>query len=111
MHFRERRSSVTTEKNFAGKLQQLRAAAGLSQYELAKRAGVTRQTLSRLEMGDSEPSWTTVQMLALALGVDCTALADPNLQAPAAEPPRPRGRPRKSATESPKKDAKGRKKT
>jgi transcriptional regulator with XRE-family HTH domain len=56
---------------FASRLRQLRAAAGISQYELAKRCRLPRQTVSRLEKGDSEPSWTTVQILAWALGVDC----------------------------------------
>jgi transcriptional regulator with XRE-family HTH domain len=80
---------------FARRLGELREAAGLSQYELARRAGLTRQTLSRLEMGDSEPSWGTVQMLAAVLGVDCRAFADPSIKPPAIEPPRPRGRPKK----------------
>jgi transcriptional regulator with XRE-family HTH domain len=73
------------EKSFARRLTQLREAAQLSQYELAKRAGVTRQTLSRLEMGDSVPNWPTVQALARALGVDCTAFQTDD-QAEAGEP-------------------------
>jgi transcriptional regulator with XRE-family HTH domain len=40
---------------------------------VSRRAGLPRQTVSRLEMGSSVPSWTTVQALARALGVDCTA--------------------------------------
>jgi transcriptional regulator with XRE-family HTH domain len=68
----------------------------MSQYELAKKTGLTRQTLSRLEMGESVPSWPTVQLLAAALGVDCTSFLDPNLKPPEEKPARPRGRPRKS---------------
>jgi transcriptional regulator with XRE-family HTH domain len=86
-----------TNGHFASRLQSLREAAGLSQYELAKKAGVTRQTLSRLEMGESAPTWPTVQLLAIALGVDCSAFVDPGLQPPEEEPTRPRGRPRKDA--------------
>ena len=84
------------EMTFARRLTELREAAGLSQYEVAKRAGLTRQTLSRLEMGESVPTWPTVQLLASVLGVDCTAFIDPSLQPPAIEPARPRGRPKKA---------------
>jgi transcriptional regulator with XRE-family HTH domain len=90
-----------TDSSFARRLTQLREAAGLSQYEVAKRAGLTRQTLSRLEMGESVPTWPTVQLLAAALGVDCTAFVDPALQPPAAEPSRKAGRPRKDADAAP----------
>ncbi len=83
--------------SFAARLQQVREQAGLSQYELAKRTGLSRQAVSQLEMGQSEPSWTTVQFLAAALGADYAAFADPELKLPDAEPPRPRGRPRKAA--------------
>lgn len=83
------------DSSFARRLTQLRETAGLSQYEVAKRAGLTRQTLSRLEMGESVPTWPTVQLLAAALGVDCTAFVDPALQPPDAEPARKPGRPRK----------------
>lgn len=93
---------------FAARLTQLRGSAGLSQYELARRAGLTRQTLSRLEMGQSVPTWPTVQLLAAALGVDCTAFASPSLQAPNAEEPapRPRGRPKKGGASEPSAEAK-----
>lgn len=99
-----------SDHSFAARLIQLRESAGLSQYELAKRAGLTRQTLSRLEMGESVPTWPTVQLLAVALGVSCEAFTDPNLQPPAEEPARPRGRPRKTdAAETPKKGTRKRK--
>jgi len=79
---------------FADRLRELRAAAGVSQYELARRAGLTRQTLSRLERGDSEPSWTTVRRLANVLRVSVTAFEVGDLPLPeaGASPARPRGR-------------------
>jgi transcriptional regulator with XRE-family HTH domain len=80
---------------FAERLKGLREAAGLSQYALAKRSGLTKQALSRLELGEREPTWVTVQLLAAALGVDCREFVDPGLKPPAPEPPRPPGRPRK----------------
>jgi transcriptional regulator with XRE-family HTH domain len=80
---------------FADRLARLRDAAGLSQYALAKRSGITKQAVSRLEKGEREPSWETVQRLALALGVDCRAFTDPDLKLPPEAPPAKRGRPRK----------------
>jgi len=80
---------------FARKLAELREAKGLSKYRLAELAGLTHQAMSLLESGKSEPTWATVQKLALALGVDCTAFTDPELQLPEAQPPKKAGRPRK----------------
>jgi transcriptional regulator with XRE-family HTH domain len=61
---------------FAKRLIELRHASGLSQYELAKRAGLTRQAMSLLELGQREPNWATVQRLAKALAVSCEAFMD-----------------------------------
>jgi transcriptional regulator with XRE-family HTH domain len=83
--------------SFADRLRGLREAAGLSQYALAKKSGLSKQALSNLEAGNREPTWQTVQLLATALGADCTAFADPGLVPPEAAPARPRGRPRKAA--------------
>jgi transcriptional regulator with XRE-family HTH domain len=79
---------------FAEKLKALRERKGVSQYALAKLTGLSKQGLSRLELGEREPTWTTVQLLSLALDVDCAAFADPALALPEPEPSRPRGRPR-----------------
>jgi transcriptional regulator with XRE-family HTH domain len=59
--------------HFAARLRELRTAAELTQQELADRAGMHRQSLTKLERAEREPSWGTVQALARALGVDCTA--------------------------------------
>jgi transcriptional regulator with XRE-family HTH domain len=90
-----------TPATFAQRLQQLREEAGLSQYALAKKTGLTKQAVSRLELGQREPSWRTVQLLAAALGASCEAFTDPGLHLPEEKPPAPRGRPRKSAVEAP----------
>jgi transcriptional regulator with XRE-family HTH domain len=74
---------TVADMTFARRLTELREAVGLSQYEVAKRAGVTRQTLSRLEMGASVPSWPTVQALAKALGVSTEAFQTDAEAAPA----------------------------
>ena len=58
---------------FAERLKALRTQAGISQTELANRAGLNRSAIAKLEGSEREPSWETVQALAAALGVDCTA--------------------------------------
>jgi transcriptional regulator with XRE-family HTH domain len=63
-------------EGFAFHLKRLRGAAGLSQAELAERAGLHRMGLAKLEQGTREPSWGTVQALAKALGVSVAAFAD-----------------------------------
>jgi transcriptional regulator with XRE-family HTH domain len=82
---------------FADRLQRLREAKGMSQYALSKATGLSRQTMSQLEKGSFEPSWVTVQLLCMALGVDCREFADPGLRLPDPAPARPRGRPAKGA--------------
>jgi transcriptional regulator with XRE-family HTH domain len=79
-------------KWFAGRLRELRLAAGLSQRELAERAGIDKDSLSRLERDLWQPTWETVLALCQALGVDCTAFT---MQPAEHAKPRGRGRPRK----------------
>ncbi len=101
---------MSKAKGFADRLRELREATGMSQYALARKAGISKQAMSHLEAGRNDPSWETVQRLALALGVDYEALADPGLTLPEVkpakmgrppkakgeeEPPKKRGRPRK----------------
>jgi transcriptional regulator with XRE-family HTH domain len=76
----------------------LLAVGGLSQYALAKKSGLSRQAVSNLEAGNRESTWQTVQLLAAALGVDCTSFLDPNVKPPEEERARPRGRPKKDAS-------------
>ena len=56
---------------FAARLREARAAAKMTQHELAERSGIHRQAIAKLELGDRQPTWETVQALARALGVDC----------------------------------------
>jgi len=78
---------------FAGRLKELREAAGMSQKELAERVGVLREAVARWEAGNREPSWGNVLALAAALGVTCEAFN----QEPADRMPAGPGRPRKQA--------------
>jgi transcriptional regulator with XRE-family HTH domain len=47
----------------------LRARTGLSQMALCKRAGISRDTLSRIERGEADPTLSILEKLATALGV------------------------------------------
>jgi transcriptional regulator with XRE-family HTH domain len=71
----------------------LREAPGLSQYALAKRAGLSRQALSYLGTGDRDPTWESVQRIAAGLGVPLETLADPDIQATDWTPSRPGPKP------------------
>jgi ribosome-binding protein aMBF1 (putative translation factor) len=55
--------------SLARKLVQRRRAAGLSQAELARRAGVRPETLNRIERGRTTPDFATVRKLVEAMNV------------------------------------------
>jgi transcriptional regulator with XRE-family HTH domain len=86
------------KSRFADLLRQQREAAGLTQYALAKLSGLSRATLSALEMSEREPSWETVQRLAAALDVACEVFKDPGIQLPEVTLRKP-GRPHKEPTQ------------
>jgi putative transcriptional regulator len=80
---------------FANKLIAIREQAGISQYKLAQLVGVSKQSIWTLERGTNDPSWKTVQLLALALGVKVDEFVDSDLTLPGTSAPRrPAGRPR-----------------
>lgn len=54
--------------NAAGELRRTRVRAGLSQSELARRAGTSQATLSAYESGKKEPSLATFARLVSAAG-------------------------------------------
>jgi transcriptional regulator with XRE-family HTH domain len=64
----------TRAQTFGENLREARRAAGLSQEELAKRAGIDRPTISGYEHGKREPNMSTLVKLARALGVPAEAL-------------------------------------
>jgi transcriptional regulator with XRE-family HTH domain len=97
------------KQTFASLLKGLRERAGLTQTRLAERAGMNQFGIARLEQGVREPTWQTVQALARALGVSCSAFESE--ETPAEEPARPRGRPRKDAGPSSAEGASPAKKT
>ena len=60
---------LAAELNFADRLKELREAAGLSQYALAQRSGLSGVAIARLERSERQPAWETVRRLARALNV------------------------------------------
>lgn len=56
----------------------LRAAAGLTQEQLAERSGFSQQYISKLEQGRRNPTVVTLYELATALGVSHVELVRPD---------------------------------
>ena len=63
-------------------LRREREAVGLSVSELARRAGVSKATVSQLESGQGNPSVETLWALGVALGVPFAVLVDQQTNAP-----------------------------
>jgi transcriptional regulator with XRE-family HTH domain len=61
---------------FAANLRRARAAAGISQEELADRCELHRTEVSLLERGGREPRLGTLIKLATALGTNAEALCE-----------------------------------
>lgn len=58
------------------KLKKLREERGLTQEELAKKAGISRAYLARLEIGMHDPHLSRLRQLAKALRVKVSDLVD-----------------------------------
>jgi transcriptional regulator with XRE-family HTH domain len=59
----------------ADAIRGLREARSMTQEEVAIEAGITPGSLSRIETATSNPTWTTVERIAVALDVSLTTLA------------------------------------
>ena len=95
------------EKAFGRRLKELRKLAGLTQHELAAKSGLGERTVSALEQGLYDATFSTVQALCTVLGVKCDAFQ----QAANDDGHQGRGRPAKVAiadrpTEEPASDVK-----
>jgi XRE family transcriptional regulator, regulator of sulfur utilization len=65
-----------TLKHMAIRVKRLREARGLTQEALAKRAGLSRGYLARLETARQDPRLSVVAKLARALRVKASELID-----------------------------------
>ncbi len=66
---------------FGQRLRVLRYDAGLSQTELAAKAGIPQTSIAAWELDKADPGWSKVQALCRALGVTCEAFAAVGLPA------------------------------
>jgi len=66
----------TVEKQFGMRVRQLREKQGLSQEELAYRAGVHRTYLGGIERGERNPSLKNIVAIARALSIRLPDLLD-----------------------------------
>ena len=74
---------------FNERLRNQREKAGLTQEALARAADLSLSSITKLERGGMDPSWSTIQKLARALGVTCEAFME---DAAGSEPAPKRGR-------------------
>lgn len=68
-------------QRFGKQLQRLRTRRGLTQEQLAVTAGLSRTFLTRLELGQHDPSLGTLVRLAKALRVSVTELLGESVSA------------------------------
>ncbi|MDP2307442.1 MAG: helix-turn-helix domain-containing protein [Pseudomonadota bacterium] len=71
-----RRSKSDLAEGIATRLRDLRGRAGLTQQDVAERAGLSPETVSRCEKGVFAPELTTLLALARALGCSLGELVD-----------------------------------
>ena len=64
----------------AALLREARTRAGLSQRELAKRAGTAQSVVARIERGQTSPTWETLERLLAAAGTEISALTEPAVE-------------------------------
>lgn len=56
----------------ADTIRDARTRAGISQAALARRAGIAQSTISRIEGGELDPTWSVMQKLLAATGWEAT---------------------------------------
>ncbi len=61
----------------ASMLLRARVRAGLTQRELARRAGAAQSMVARIELGRTNPTWGTLTSLLAAAGFDLSARLEP----------------------------------
>jgi len=70
------KAAAEQARKIGRRLGQLRKARGLKSKELAERAGITPQSLSRIEHGKHDLAFSTLQKLLGAMGYELKDLSD-----------------------------------
>jgi transcriptional regulator with XRE-family HTH domain len=78
--------------DFAARLRRLMRRRGVTRYRLAQLTGLSREGVSKLEGGRSDPRLSTLLRVAAALGVPPRALLPGDGEGGAAAAPAPRRR-------------------
>jgi DNA-binding XRE family transcriptional regulator len=73
---------VDLARPLADSLRRLRREAGLSQVQMAKRLGISRPTLNRLESASQNTTLKTLGQLCRSLGCDVGDLFSAKVQPP-----------------------------
>ncbi len=71
------------------RLKEIRSQRGLSQEELAERAGISQNHLSQIECGKRQPSMAVAEALVIALNIPISDILGVDLPL---DPPAPRQR-------------------
>lgn len=75
--------SVLSQRELASLVEQRRREAGLTQADLAKRAGVSRQWVNALEAAEGNPSFTHLTAVLSALELSLDIVEDKFVERPA----------------------------
>jgi transcriptional regulator with XRE-family HTH domain len=70
------RCKMAPKERMASRLKAIRERRGLTQEQLAEKSGVSRTYLARLETGRQDPTLSTLEKLAKALGVKVRRLLE-----------------------------------
>ncbi len=69
------RQNLESQKALGTAIRELRSKKGVSLEALAGDAGISKNMLSLIERGEGNPSWSTVEGIAAALGISISQLA------------------------------------
>jgi transcriptional regulator with XRE-family HTH domain len=69
------RQNPRSQKALGAAIRELRTKKGVSLEVLAADAGISKNMLSLIERGEGNPSWSTVDGIAAALGISVAQLA------------------------------------
>lgn len=68
-------TTMPADPALAAAIRALREARGLTQEDAAHAASLTVGSYARIERGQADPAWSTVQRIAQALGASTAELA------------------------------------